>query len=38
MYALSTIIFLSVLVLLLLVNAAPDKQSPGTDKKQAVRF
>ncbi len=38
MYALSTIIFLSVLVLLLLVNAAPDKQAPGTDKKQSARF
>ena len=38
MYALSTIIFLSVLVLLLLVNAAPDKQDTRTDKKQAARF
>lgn len=38
MYALSTIIFLSVLVLLLLVNAAPDKQDARADKKQAARF
>ncbi len=38
MYALSTIIFLAVLVLLLLVNAAPDKQDARADKKQAARF
>ncbi len=38
MYALSTIIFLAVLVLLLLVNAAPDKQDARADKKQASRF
>ena len=38
MYALSTIIFLAVLVLLLLVNAAPNKQDARADKKQAARF